>query len=131
MTADEIQALIEDTVPPATEEQIRAFEAEVGHTLPEDYRAFVARCSGGSVDWKCEYATRVSPGGSEYAIPIRTINGVRKGYTYSLYYNRKVIGGRIQPCNGLPHGYRATGGTGVSIGWHEDNQPACPRLTLH
>jgi anti-anti-sigma factor len=94
MTADEIQARIEDTVPPATEEQIRTFEAEIGHTLPEDYRAFLARCRGGSTDWKCEYEG-VSPDGEKRSLLIGTINGVRKGYTYSLSYNRKFIGNRI------------------------------------
>ena len=94
MTADEIQALIEDTVPPATEEQIRAFEAEIGHTLAEDYRAFLARCSGGRVDWKCEYQG-ASPDGGNCVHPLRTINGVRRGFTYSLSYNRKFIGDRI------------------------------------
>jgi cell wall assembly regulator SMI1 len=49
MTADEIKTLIEDTVPPATEEQIRAVEAEIAHTLPDEYRAFLARCDGGGV----------------------------------------------------------------------------------
>jgi hypothetical protein len=94
MTADEIQALLEDTVPPATEEQIRAFEAEIGQTLPEDYRAFLAQCSGGSVDSIFEY-NGVSPDGGECVHPLRTINGVRRSFTYSLSYNRNSIGGRI------------------------------------
>src|SRR5262249_5753323 len=88
MTADEIQALIEEPAPPGTEEQIRAFEAEIGHTLPDDYRAFLARCSGGNVDDKCEYAG-VSPDGEPCVHPIKAIYGVRRGFTYSLSYRRK------------------------------------------
>jgi hypothetical protein len=89
-----MQTLIRDTAPPATEEQIRAFEAEIGHTLPEDYRAFLTRCSGGSTDWKCEYQG-ISPDGEHRVLILRTINGGRKGYTYSLSYNRKFIGDRM------------------------------------
>jgi cell wall assembly regulator SMI1 len=94
MTADEIQALIENTAPPATEEQIRAFEAEIGHTLPEDYRAFLARCSGGWVDMTCRY-DGVSPDGEESSVFLMSISGLRKGYNYSLSHNREFIGDRI------------------------------------
>src|SRR5262249_51415156 len=81
--------------PPATEEQIRAFEDEIGHTLPEDYRAFLSRCSGGSGDGDFEDATGGTPGGGEDAIPLRTIHGGRGGGADSLSYNREFIGDRI------------------------------------
>ncbi len=48
MTIDEfIAALDTETAPPASESDIAAFEALVGHPLPGDYRAFLGRSGGG------------------------------------------------------------------------------------
>jgi anti-sigma B factor antagonist len=85
MTADEIQALIENTVPPPTEEQVQAFESEIGTSLPQDYRAFLAHCNGGWADMKIQHD----------AVYIMSINGLRKGHEYSLSYCRRFIGNRI------------------------------------
>ena len=85
MTADEIQALIENTVPPPTEEQVQAFESEIGASLPQDYREFLAHCNGGWAEMKIEHE-------SAY---IMSINGIRKGHKYSLSYCRRFIGDRI------------------------------------
>ena len=37
----------ETRFPPASPEQITAFEAELGHPLPDDYRAFLQQVNGG------------------------------------------------------------------------------------
>ncbi|HEY0016567.1 MAG TPA: SMI1/KNR4 family protein [Longimicrobium sp.] len=47
MTIDEFAAEITMKGPPLPPEKIDAFEREIGHTLPEDYRRFLSICNGG------------------------------------------------------------------------------------
>lgn len=49
MTIDEFVAEIEKKGPPLAREEIDAFEREIGHALPEDYRRFLSMCNGGYV----------------------------------------------------------------------------------
>src|SRR5262249_36371814 len=39
-------------VPPPSPDELEAFEAEIGTTLPDDYRRFLLRSNGGSLDGK-------------------------------------------------------------------------------
>jgi hypothetical protein len=47
VTIDEFVRRIEDRGPPLVPEDLAAFEREIGHALPEDYRAFLETCNGG------------------------------------------------------------------------------------
>src|SRR6516225_11647909 len=38
-------------VPPPSPAEVEAFEAEIGTTLPADYRQFLLRSNGGRLDW--------------------------------------------------------------------------------
>lgn len=49
MTIDQFASQIEDRGPPIIPGDLAAFEREIGHTLPEDYRAFLEACNGGYV----------------------------------------------------------------------------------
>jgi hypothetical protein len=49
MTIAEFVANVDDRRPPAPQEQLDAFEAEIGHRLPIDYREFLVMCNGGFV----------------------------------------------------------------------------------
>jgi SMI1 / KNR4 family (SUKH-1) len=46
-TVDEFRAALEDKLPPAPDDQLAVFEADLGVRLPEDYRRFVIACNGG------------------------------------------------------------------------------------
>jgi hypothetical protein len=46
-TVDEFVAALEQKLPPAPDDQLAAFEADLGGRLPEDYRRFLIACNGG------------------------------------------------------------------------------------
>jgi hypothetical protein len=47
MTLDEFIDLIDNTLPPAPEDELAAFESRLGGRLPDDYRDFLVRTNGG------------------------------------------------------------------------------------
>jgi hypothetical protein len=62
-----------DKVSPASPDDVAAFEAEIGTTLPDDYRQFLLRSNGGSLGDKYELE-------GTYAV-IASVGGFREGYS--------------------------------------------------
>ena len=48
MTIDALIARVQRKSPPAAESDVSAFEAEIGASLPADYREFLVKCNGGA-----------------------------------------------------------------------------------
>ncbi|MCA9231165.1 MAG: SMI1/KNR4 family protein [Planctomycetales bacterium] len=87
MTIDELLAEIESKSPPASENDIAAFEAEIGHPLPDDYRRFLAGCNGGFLGGRFWY--------HEGDAGIHHIGGFRDESYFSLRWTRDCYGDRI------------------------------------
>jgi hypothetical protein len=64
-----------DRVPPASPEQVAAFEAEIGAPLPDDYRRFLLRSNGGSLGGNYEFE------GEAASAVVRSVGGFREGYS--------------------------------------------------
>jgi len=80
MTIDEFVAEIEMKGAPLTREEIDAFEREIGHALPEDYRRFLSICNGGY-------------GGGRFWFEdagVHNVGGLRKESCFSLRDNRRT-----------------------------------------
>ena len=60
-----------DEVPPASPEEVAAFEADLGAGLPDDYRQFLLRCNGGSLGDKYEF--------DEAHVIVGSVGGLREG----------------------------------------------------
>jgi hypothetical protein len=92
MTIDELIAQINDRGRPAAEEEIRQFEAEIGTTLPEDYRRFLAACNGGSLGGRLWYKAR-TPGGRGQDTGLHHVGGFRQESHFSLRSSRACYQG--------------------------------------
>lgn len=131
MTIDEFLAVIDDTQPPAPEQELGAFEQAIGQRLPEDYRAFLVNCNGGYVGGRYWYVGR-NPAGQEVEAGVHHLGGFRSEYPFSLTQRRRVYTGRIPDaliwihddpfgnaiCLGVADGYR-----GRVYFWDHESEP--------
>jgi hypothetical protein len=62
-----------EKIAPASPDEVAAFEAEIGATLPDDYRQFLLRSNGGSLGDKYEVV--------EQYVVIGSVGGFREGYS--------------------------------------------------
>jgi hypothetical protein len=79
------------TLPPS-QAQVEAFEAEIGTTLPDDYRRFLLRCNGGNIDWY-EFEG-LTPEGQSWTAVISQVGGLREEPALSLRCARACYQGR-------------------------------------
>jgi hypothetical protein len=89
MTVSEFINAVPDKQPPASEEALRQFEADIGERLPEDYRDFVIRCNGGSLGGGVLF-TGPTPSGGETSVDIHHIGGFRPESYFSLPWQFKT-----------------------------------------
>jgi hypothetical protein len=76
---------------PPSQGQVEAFEAEIGTTLPDEYRRFLLRCNGGKVDWyRFEGLT---PEGKSWTAVISDVGGLREEPELSLRFTRSCYQG--------------------------------------
>ncbi|HYR10999.1 MAG TPA: SMI1/KNR4 family protein [Longimicrobium sp.] len=80
MTIDEFVATLSHRGPPLAPEEIDAFEREIGHTLPEDYRRFLSLCNGGFGGGRFWF---VDAG-------VHHVGGLREESSFSLRHARRV-----------------------------------------
>lgn len=99
--------VIEEPVPPANEQQVVAFENQIGYSLPDDYRNFLLTVNGGKVNKKVAKNIRY---------PMKPIiegsvafNGeVELDYMFSLFDGfEELIGKGADRSLTLPGNYRA------------------------
>jgi hypothetical protein len=83
MTIDELLRLIERPQPPASEDRILRFEAELGAPLPEDYRRFLVACNGGYLGGQLWF-TRPGLLGRHAHVGLNHIGGFREESHFSL-----------------------------------------------
>jgi hypothetical protein len=90
MTIDEFITILERTELPVPESEIRAFEAQIGTRLPQDYRQFLLRVNGGAIpEWGRYRYKGLSPDGrTRYAV-VSEVGGLRAESDYSLRANRQ------------------------------------------
>jgi len=150
MTIDDlisaIEARADQTLPPAalrllgpswaqppSRDDIEAFEAEIGATLPDDYRRFLMRTSGGYLDeYRFEGAT---PNGGSWTAVLSHVGGLHDKPDLSLRAARGCFqGGELQIPRTLLWIMGDPGGNGICIGltgkyrgrvyfWIHDEQP--------
>jgi hypothetical protein len=87
MTIDEFIALMEDKSPPIPEEELAAFEAEIGAELPETYRQFLARSNGGYIRGWYRFKGPTPEGRSPSAF-VSDVGGLRDDPNLSLRFAR-------------------------------------------
>src|SRR5262245_37569566 len=87
MTTDEFIALVDDGTPPAPQEDLEAFEGELGARLPGDYRRYLARCNGGCLHGNYSFEGP-TPGGRRWPAWIHHVCGLREELHLSLRFNR-------------------------------------------
>src|SRR6516225_8537519 len=76
---------------PPSPGQVEEFEAEIGTTLPDDYRRFLLRCNGGKVDWyRFEGLT---PEGKSWIAVISDVGGLGEEPDLSLRFARSCYQG--------------------------------------
>jgi hypothetical protein len=95
VTIDEFLEQIDDKLPPAPQDQLAAFEAQLGQVLPADYRRFLVACNGGWVGEKFLEFEGLGSDGSNVGAMLHHIGGLRQESHYSLFWNRKCYEGRI------------------------------------
>lgn len=93
MTIDEFVTVVNDKSAPAPEEDVQTFEAELGQTLPEDYRRFLIKCNGGHVGGRYWFRGEM-PTGEPAEAGIHHIGGLREEDLYSLRQSRENLQGR-------------------------------------
>jgi hypothetical protein len=122
MTMDEFVALINLTLPPAPQDQLEAFEAELGARLPEDYRQFLIRTNGGVIRGWYRFKGR-TPRGEIWHAYLHHICGFREELHFSLRFMRSC---GLSPHSGLPHSLLAVmddpGGNAICIGLHGEQR---------
>jgi hypothetical protein len=87
MTVDELVRLVEKRSPPAPEAEIARFEREIGATLPEDYRRFLAACNGGYLGGRLWF-TRPGLQGRHAHVGLHHVGGFRTESHFSLDWAR-------------------------------------------
>jgi cell wall assembly regulator SMI1 len=92
VTIEELVQAIDGKSPPANETEIAAFEAELGATLPADYRRFLVLCNGGHLGGTLWYIGP-TPEGRTADAGIHHIGGFRGESYFSLRANRAVYQG--------------------------------------
>jgi cell wall assembly regulator SMI1 len=116
MTMDELVALIDLKAPPAPQDQLEAFEADLGARLPDDYRHFLARTNGGVIRGWYRFKGRTPQEETCYAY-LHHIGGFREEPHLSLRFHR---GCSLSPESGFPHALLwimdDPGGNGICIG---------------
>jgi hypothetical protein len=134
MTIDEFVALMESTAPPAPPDQIEAFEAEVGATLPDDYRKFLVRTNGGYIPGWYRFKGP-TPDGQSWVAFVHHVCGLREEPHLSLRFNRACgLSGESQFPRALLWIMDDPGGNGICLGlggkrrgrvyfWIHDEQP--------
>jgi hypothetical protein len=121
-------------VPPPSPAEVEAFEAEIGTTLPDDYRRFLLRSNGGRLDWfRFDGPT---PEGKAWPVVISEVGGLREEADLSLRAARRCYqGGELQIPRPLLWVMGDPGGNGICLGltgpyrgrvyfWVHDEQPA-------
>jgi hypothetical protein len=134
MTMDEFITLMELKSPPALEEQLEAFEVELGAGLPDDYREFLVRTNGGFLGGRYRFKGTTLAGETWFAY-IHHIGGFRQEPHLSLrFYRGCCLSGEWQFPRGLLWIMDDPGGNGICIGltgkqrgrvylWIHDMQP--------
>lgn len=87
MTIDELIAVVSDKLPPAPEDEVQAFEADLGATFPDDYRKFLIKCNGGHLGGKYWFRGP-TPTGESADAGVHHIGGFREEDLYSLRLSR-------------------------------------------
>jgi hypothetical protein len=87
MTIEEFLAVIDDKQAPAPLTLLDAFEAEIEHRLPEDYRDFLIRCNGGYAAGSVVFQGPTPDGSPADACP-NHIGGFRDENYFSLQWAR-------------------------------------------
>jgi hypothetical protein len=134
MTIDEFIALMEFKAPPAPQDQLEAFEAELGAELPDDYRQFLTRTNGGFISGWYRFKGP-TPSGETWFAYVHHVCGFREELHISLrFYRGCCLSGESQFPRGLLWIMDDPGGNGICIGlrgtlrgrvyfWIHDMQP--------
>ena len=83
MTIDELIPMIEKRSPPAPEQAILRFEAEIGARLPEDYRRFLSAGNGGYLGGRLWF-THSGLTGRHAHVGLHHVGGFRTESHFSL-----------------------------------------------
>jgi hypothetical protein len=83
MTIAKFIETIRGKLPPAPADALRQFESEIGERLPDDYRAFLENCNGGSLGGRLLF-TGPTPSGAKTSVDIHHIGGFRTEKYFSL-----------------------------------------------
>jgi hypothetical protein len=87
MTVGEFVVEINDRAAPASAEELAQFEAELGTSLPDDYRRFLVACNGGHVGGALWFYGSAN-GNAEARAGIHHVFGFRREPCYSLRQRR-------------------------------------------
>ena len=121
-------------VPPHSPAEVEAFEAEIGTTLPDEYRQFLLRSNGGRLD-RCPF-DGPTPDGKTWPVVISDVGGLREEADLSLRAARRCYqGSELQIPRPLLWIMGDPGGNGICLGlsgpyrgrvyfWVHDEQPA-------
>lgn len=93
MTLDEFIACVDKKQPLASLEPLTAFEAELGSTLPDDYRRFLIACNGGVFRGRYWFFGP-TPEGKKADAGMHHIGGLREDSSFSLVRHRETYQGR-------------------------------------
>lgn len=91
MTLDEFITRLADQSPPASPEEVEALEAEIGSSLPGDFRRFLMRCDGGHAGGACCFLGPTPDGGDTY-VTIADVFGLRRDDHRSLRHRLRGPG---------------------------------------
>ena len=110
MTMEKLLERIKDKFAPPPPAAVRAFEEEIGTTLPGDYREFLEKCNGGYLGGSLCFVDAAG----EIGTSIHHIEGIRREPYFSLHVSRSALKDRI------PHGLLCImddpGGNAICIG---------------